>query len=213
MKHTSKSLFIVLAIALMAFFAKPALAQNDQTFVIGLGVGIHTFSKTDEMRQTFVLAGDYGGLGQFWGEWYLLDYLGIGIKNMGINTGEKAISGGDSFEREVDVDTNLITVQFLPYISSDDYTRIGIYGGVGSSTYEYKETLILSGITYSASVSSSGPAINYGAFVDWGAEDFGARFGYGFLNTTLDDLDTGGQKWAVDGSGSHWYFDLRWAFE
>ena len=39
------------------------------------------------------------------------------------------------------------------------------------------------------SFSSSGTATRLGIYVDWGGEDFGARFGANFLETDLGDTN------------------------
>ncbi len=53
-----------------------------------------------------------------------------------------------------------------------------------------------------------------GAYVDWGGEGFGARFGVNALSTDLGSIPVEGQAdpVAVDTSGQGAYLDLRWAF-
>lgn len=222
MKLISKSM---LAIALMVIIAKPVLAQNDQTFVIGHSLGIHAYSQIDDIRRTLDFFDKIGIFNQLWGEWYLQDRLGIGFKIMWISAYEKGggsvtanTSGGTmntnlTTKSQLFITTPLATVQYLPFISSDAYTRVGVYGGVGYSTYDYTQTTTGGGISSSYKASSSGPATNFGAFIDWGGEDFGVRLGYGYLKTTLSDITYDiGPKQSVDATGSHLYFDLRGAF-
>ncbi|MCH9045805.1 MAG: hypothetical protein IIA40_06835 [SAR324 cluster bacterium] len=118
------------------------------------------------------------------------------------------------FATEVNVNSLFITLQFLPFISDDGYVRIGLLGGIGPSTYEISQTLTVGPSTISDSADTSGTAVLAGVYIDWGGEDFGARFGFNALTTDFDSLQIPGEPTAreVDGSGTSFYFDLRWAF-
>ena len=48
----------------------------------------------------------------------------------------------------------------------------------------------------------------FSAYLDWGGEVFGARFGANVLRTELDSID----GIEADASGVSLYFEFRWAF-
>ena len=116
-------------------------------------------------------------------------------------TEEVQIGGGPPLQKEVTVQSNLLTLHWVP-LGGRSYTRVGILVGAGSASYNATEDFGPSG-------SSSGSAPLAGAYVDWGAEDFGGRFGVHLLNTDLDNLN----GLQVDGSGTTFYLDLRWAID
>jgi len=201
--------------------AGSALA-NDQEFVIGLGVGIHTFSETDDVRQgsgTFADNSDeitQAGMVQLYGEWYLLNEVGFGLRFISLNGGRTYSSSVAELKQEVNINARFITVHWVP-LGSEDYVRMGVMGGLGAASYEAKETFSDStgqfGGDFEESESTTGSASLAGIYVDWGAEGFGARFGVNVISTNLDPIEIAGEELEVDGSGAAWYFDLRWAFE
>lgn len=138
--------------------------------------------------------------------------MGFGIWGQSLGVSETVIFLNAEFTTEVDVNTFLLTLHFLPFISDDGYARIGLLGGIGPSTYKFTQTL-------SNSVDTSGSAVLGGVYIDWGGEDFGARLGINALTTDFDKLETPSivtpgatELREVDGSGTSFYFDLRWAF-
>ena len=201
------------------FLATNVFAQKEQAVVIGFGLGIHNYSETDDVRRDFFFLEDVGGLAQLYGEWYPFERLGFGLRGQSIGSSETLIFFGTEFTTEVDVNTLFITLQYLPFISDDGYVRIGLLGGIGPSTYEFTESQTIGGISDSQSSETSAPAVLGGVYIDWGGEDFGARFGINALRTDFDKLETPGlvtpsatELREVDGSGTNFYFDLRWAF-
>lgn len=207
---------ILLALLLLAV---PARAQQDQTAVIGLGFGIHTFAQQDDIRkyqeQVLLISPSAAGMLELYGEWYPMQRLGFGLRFLTLGYEEKAIFlGGVTFTSTVSIDSTLLTVTFVPFISGDGYVRFGILGGAGGSKYNYKESLELAPVKFEGSWDTSGTAVLGGAYLDWGGEAFGARFGVHVLRTDFDPLLIQGQPpLNVDGDGSAWYFDLRWAFD
>jgi len=217
-------LLLVLVASLL--FISTAYA-NDQTVVIGLGMGGFVYNTVDTPREgsggiwNDLDTLDKAGQGKVFIEWYLFGDIGIGFHNITTSSGVKYIGAYTEITREVSISNNFVTAQWI-FSGSEDYTRLGIIGGIGSSTYtwNYKcESRLSSGCSFNEiNLESKGQATLGGVFIDWGAEDFGARFGYTSITTTgygefketstnatleVDDLD---------GSGGGIYFDLRWAW-
>ncbi len=181
-----------------------AYAENDQTFVIGLGAGLHFFSTTDNARSNFILAPNVAGMSEFFGEWYVFGELGIGVRFINFGVTETVTASGGSSETTLDVNNVIFTVNWVPFGASG-YTRMGLMAGAGPSDYELTQT---NSAGASTTQSASGTAALAGIYVDWGGESFGARFGGNFIFTDLGDINGA----PADGSGTTIYFDLRWAF-
>ncbi len=116
---------------------------------------------------------------------------------------------GTSYDRELTGEGDFLTVHYIPYIGDDRYTRVGLLFGAGTMDYE----LTQSGGDLERTFSTDGSARLFQAYVDWGGEAFGARFGLGHPATDLDPMDTPGGPLDADASGNHVFLDLRWAFE
>ena len=197
--------FVAAAALALIVPARGLHAENDQTAVIGVGVGFHRFSSSDDFRAPqfpFLLEIDAAGMSQLYAEWYALGTIGVGARIINLGVTEEVRIGGSTLQKEVTVQTNLLTLHWVP-LGGRSYTRVGILVGAGSSNY--KATEDASGFSGSA----SGSATLAGVYVDWGGEDFGARFGAHFLDTDLDNLN--GLR--VDASGTAFYLDLRWAID
>lgn len=186
---------------------------NDQVVVIGYGFGQHLFATKHHTRQTtgeLVITSTL--VEQFYGEWYVLDRVGVGVRFLSF--GEKVTSsatvgfGGTSTTvsdvLEVKVHTILATVHWVP-LGGRRYGRIGFLAGLGTTTYDLSETTSPGGTD---SFSTSGTATLAGGYVDWGADGFGARFGIQYLATDLAPINGD----SVDVSGRETYLDFRWAF-
>lgn len=118
---------------------------------------------------------------------------------------EVATFGGSTVGyKELNV-TNLLGTVTLVLLGGTGYTRLAVLAGAGTSEYEASQSF--SGTT--SSDTTTGTAFLGGAYVDWGGEDFGARFGLNVLSTQLDNLNGA----SVDAGGTSVYFDLRWAFK
>ncbi len=59
-----RSLILVGIILIPFFVATNVFAQKEQVAVIGVGLGIHSFSETDSVRRDFFLIEDVAGLFQ-----------------------------------------------------------------------------------------------------------------------------------------------------
>jgi hypothetical protein len=204
----------------------PALAgqaeANDQEIVIGAGLGLYSFSKSDDFRAGSGAFQDdadeisSGGMFQLYGEWYLFDDVGLGLRHISV-AGGRTYSYLDAEQTDTaSVTANLITVNWVP-LGSEDYVRMGVLAGIGGARYEAKTEVDFASDTLgediSESDSTSGTATLLGVYVDWGGESFGARFGLNALQTDLDTVELSGQELNVDGTGTALYFDLRWAWE
>ena len=200
-----KTAAVLVGFAAVLLAGSPAHAQNDQTVVIGFGLGIHFFEAKDDVREGFFLDVDAAGMSEFLVEWYLFDEIGIGARAINFGVKETATTfGGATAEMEIEISNFFFTLNWVPFGASG-YTRMGLLAGVGSSEYEVTVT-DFSGA--SSSDSSTGSASLAGIYVDWGGEGFGARFGGHIISTDLDRINGA----TADGSGSSLYFDLRWAF-
>ena len=188
--------------------------SKEQSAVIGFTLlGSHDFSKSDELRESAFVFDDTAGYGHLFAEYYPSEKLGFGYRYILIMLSEEITftSGNNSagFESELQITGNILTVQYLPFISDDGYTRIGFMAGGGPLKYEFTQT---AGV-WSDSVGTSGTGTLLGFYIDWGGDVFGARFGVGKLDTSFDQLgDPNTGTVEVDGSGTNFYLDLRWAF-
>lgn len=187
----------------IVFAASAAQAQNDQTVVIGMGGGGYT-SDSDGVRGDRDLV-----MSHLYVEWYAFDTLGIGFRRtvmLEVGIGLLAFGGFETFS----VQTNMITANWVAF-GEKSYTRVGLVGGVGTAEYEYDGALPLFG--FDRHVKSSGLAALAGVYLDWGADGFGARLGYDYIATELDDVDIAGVGTRTpDATGAGPYLDLRWAF-
>jgi len=208
---------LTVTIPALLLFAAPAWAQYDQVAVVGLGLGAHTYSTIDEVREGSAAFDNddelaSGGMSQLYGEWYFLGPMGVGLRGISISSSRSYIYNTTTIDHTVTVSATLVTAHWVPLRFADDYARIGLLAGAGGAGYESKVTVSDStspNVTLEGTESTSGTAGLVGAYIDWGGEAFGARFGGGSLSTQLDDLNGA----EVDGSGTHFYLDLRWAFQ
>ena len=125
-----RSLILAGIILIPSFFvATNVFAQKEQVVVIGVGLGIHSFSETDEVRRDFFITdADAGGMFQLYGEWYLFERLGLGIRIQAIGLSETLLAPGIDFTTDVTVTSQFLTLQFIPFIADDGYVRIGLWG-------------------------------------------------------------------------------------
>ena len=182
--------------------------ENNQNVVIGASIIGILMPGEDDFADRFSLQLGITGLQQLYAEWYVLGRLGVGYRYLGTGITETYSTFGLEEKREIKSTSHLATANYLLYISTGQYTRLGVLGGIGTTNYTYTETI--NGISTQA--DTSGPTTLGQAYIDWGGEDFGARFGIGMLQTKLEEVKFQGIPHQADLSGNHWYFDLRWAF-
>ena len=198
----------VLITAMLAVTVPRPAWANSQTIALGIGVGKYEYDETDTQRSAAPLKGMYeelmrGVQSQMYLEWYALGSLGFGVRGLNVGSDQSGGTAGSPNTRVVSVRSKLVTVNWVP-LGGERYARLGMLAGVGRSNYEVATT---SGGT-TGSEATSGGARLLGAYLDWGADGFGARFGVNALKTRLEDLNT----LHVDGSGQGYYLDLRWAW-
>ena len=211
-----------MATALLAMTTAGQLrAENDQSGVLGFGFGLHRFSESDGFRNSTVNASEIDNAFMLtgFGEWYLLGDFGIGVRLIAFSATERATANADgspllfaNTERVIEAQTLMFTGHWV-VAGSESYVRVGLLVGVGPA--RYKERLeadcFFCGPNTNIIVSertTSGMATLFSAYLDWGGEVFGARFGANVLRTELDSID----GIEADASGVSLYFEFRWAF-
>lgn len=198
----------ILAATLLFLAAAPRAleAKNDQSLVIGLGLGGHIFDTIDGFREEDELFSEVSaaGMTELFAEWYLIGDFGIGLRNVTIGGREEVPFMETTVMREFEISNQLFTLNWVP-LGSEGYTRLGIWVGTGTS--EYTATLGSGGVT--SEIVSKGSAVMEGIYLDWGGEAFGARAGIAHLATSLGAIG----DIEVDGTGLSISFDLRLAFK
>ncbi|HEX9842778.1 MAG TPA: hypothetical protein VGC20_08500, partial [bacterium] len=196
--------------------APPEAEQEpfEVTWVVGVGLGGHTFSKDDQLRaapagSTNTISN--GTVIQAYGEYYLLGRLGVGARIYGFNATRDS-SGGTTLTETVNVSTVLVTGHFLTaerpvmLFSRRWGLRYGLLGGVGSASYSY--SIANSQTTAKLSEElTTGSALLLGGFVDWGGRAFGLRLNLNLLRTVFNEKLA--DRYEVDGSGGGLVLDAR----
>ena len=202
--------------------AAPAPAAEEgapfaMTWVVGVGVGGHTFSRDDDIRAARPSGTNTSSANtviQAYGEYYAFQRLGVGARIYGLNASQE-IPGTTSLTETINVSTVLLTGHFLTaeksllLFSRRWALRYGALGGLGSATYTYGITNTRSGARISEELTT-GNALLLGGFVDWGGRAFGLRLNLNVLRTNFSEKLAG--QYAVDGSGEGLVLDVRWAF-
>ena len=191
------------------------MADNDQTVVVGMGVGIHTYAGSDDIRRGLPQFGGSdaitnAGMAEVFVDWFALGTLGVGLRDRYMSTSRMYSGSGTTIHQTVDVDMGFVTVTWVP-LGATSYARLGIMGGVGNAQYTASQTATGQPDTRA---STHGSADLLGIYLDWGGEGFGARVGFDSVRTSLADLVFPGSavRNKVDASGNTAYFDLRWAW-
>ena len=85
-------IFVGIMLVPSFFIVTNVFAQKEQVAVIGIGLGIHSFSETDSVRRDFfLLESDTAGMFQLYGEWYPLERLGLGLRFQTLGLSETVI--------------------------------------------------------------------------------------------------------------------------
>lgn len=185
-----------LALAVVVLFAATtARARNDQTVVIGVGVGPAGTSDAVAGSQQVTASHLYA-------EWYVLGAAGLGVRRIALTDG-----GLLDLLSDYSVTVTLATGHWVAYGAQEDL-RIGLIAGVGRADYHYRPNG-----WFSNDLETSGTAALAGAYLDKGGSGLGVRIGLDYLWTRLDPLAVPGQgEQAADAGGASLYLDLRWAF-
>jgi len=220
-----------LALSVLLWTGTAAAAPADQSLVLGLGGGGHTFSAQDDYRAGAVNGRpmNRASLGHVYAEWFGRDTLGFGLRYLllvnrehataGVGEPLPASPGGEPVDREVTVAATLVTLNWV-VAGARRWARLALLGGVGQVTYTERLSYLPGSLGCGASIfgcddvtlssrSTGGQALLYGAYVDLGGPGLGMRLGGQVLETELPGLK--GHR--ADGSGSALYADLRWAFD
>ncbi len=205
MKYVKKYILIIVLfhISINLVFA------NDQTYVIGIGVGGASYKEKPEFFYDSEKITKGRNINF---EWYLFNSIGLGLKTVSLQSPDSVYSKSDGttggeqgIYQPLTINSNLITINWI--ISGEkDYSRFGLTFGAGNS----KLTKITrDGVGY----SSSGSATSLGIFFDWGADGFGARLGYDSVSNSFGEFKSGSRNVKnITGTGGLGYFGLRWAF-
>lgn len=191
---TLKKMRGVLAILFsLILLSSPVIAANNQTVVIGFGMGPFDFKDDDLGKIDNILYGSE------YAEWYLLDEIGLGIRTHKFyKTGSS-----DSSEELLMANVNL-TLTWILFGSSSEF-RMAAYIGYGPGGVSYKNSSAGIDVTASADTKSGG------LFMDWGGETWGARLGYHMVAASFD-FEEGPVSGTIDGSGNSFDLGFRIAF-
>lgn len=200
---------------------QPAAAERppfEVTWIVGVGLGGHTFSKDDDIRAAPSGSNQSisnGTVIQAYGEYYLLGPLGVGARIHGFNATRDS-SGTATSTETVNVSTVLVTAHFLsaerPMMMAMFRRwalRFGALGGLGSATYTYNIADAQTGAKISEELTT-GTAVLLAGFADWGGAGFGLRLNLNLLRTNFNAKLA--DRYDVDGSGGGLTLDARWAF-
>lgn len=203
-----KRLLLLLGVAFLISLGDAAYADNDQAAVIGIGVGLHAFTKRDDFREAsapFSVNLDLAGMSQLYGEWYALGALGFGVRVITLSVRQEVgASGANPGYKELAV-TNLFGTANLVLLGSTSRLRLAVMGGAGLSSYDASESY--GDVAFSD--SASGTATLLGGYLDFGGGAAGGRIGVNLISTQLGTLN----GLAVDAGGTSLYLDFRWAFK
>ena len=205
MKYVKKYILIIVLfhISINLVFA------NDQTYVIGIGVGGASYKEKPEFFYDSEKITKGGNINF---EWYLFNSIGLGLKTVSLQSPDEIYFKSDGTTdgeqvtyQPLTINSNLITINWI--ISGEkDYSRFGLTFGAGNSELT---KMAHDGVGY----SSSGSATSLGIFFDWGADGFGARLGYDSVSNSFGEFKSGSRNVKnITGTGGLGYFGLRWAF-
>ena len=170
-----------------------ALAENNQTYAIGFGVGPYNFDDEDLNNIDNILYGS-----EFL-EWYVLDEIGIGIRKHKFY--KKASSENDEELLMVNINFTITWV----FWGSSSNLKMAAYAGYGPGYVSYSNKEDQIDITEMADTASGG------IFLDWGGKTWGARLGYHRVFSSFDpkdDLNSG----TLNGSGNGFDVGIRLSF-
>jgi len=222
-KFLSK-LFLSVIFALLAanLYAQESGSKNmidNSNVLLGIGAVFHQYTEQDDFRKPSGLFGTadelkYGAGLQLNAELLLNNTfslslpfgLGVGYKFQILGSSVKySTLSGSTLDKKVEISNNIGYVSIYIPLDSEKYWLLGGSAGYGASNYKY--TLDYSNSTPDVSYSSKGSVIPLSVFLDWGADGFGARFGYTYVMSKYPAISGSTPK----GNGNQFYFDLRYA--
>ncbi len=186
---------VKIALGLILVFlliSSPASAENNQTVVLGFGLGSFSFQEQELNDIESVIYGS-----EFL-EWYVLDEIGIAIRN-------HKFYKSDSSEDDEFLLTHIhLAITWVFWGSSSDLRTAAYIGyGPGNLTYSSEEEQL--DITEQVNTASGG------VFLDWGGETFGVRLGVHMISGSFD-YEEGSSSGTIDGSATSFDVGLRLAF-
>jgi len=209
---------IGLAACVFIFMANIVFAQSkDLGFILGIGIVSYSFSEVDDTREGSAYFNEEdkidAALGfQVYAEYFILDYLALGLKSLSV-TGGVDYSGIDGkVERRITIDNSTFYANLLFPVGSG-YWRLGGTAGAGSSKYTVSWEVICNSSSSSCTdekieESSSGTVAEVGLIADWGEDASGGRLGLVSSSMSHDKMD----DTEIKASGSQFFIDFRYSW-
>ena len=223
-----------ISIIIFIYVSTNFVFANDQTYVLGIGVGGASLSSNGELSFTSeeVKMGSHIYL-----DWYAFDSVGFGIESASLlnNAPSSCPESGEGYGSSscelLSFDHQFAKLIWI-FSGEKDYSRSGLKIGAGTSSLSYSSsasTFECVGGYYndhclewgttklptSKCTSDSGSASLVGIFYDWGADGFGARLGYDTISNQVGEITCSWRDTKIEGvssTGGLGYLDLRWAF-
>ena len=177
-----------------------------QPVVVGYGMGVANdgfrapqgagTARTGEVKQLYV-------------EYYPLERIGIGWRLLETKViwDRKA---GEAISPQFMTITNMWLTGTYVLTNPRAYLCLGATLGLGTAAYEYIATPQEGSGKDIPKEEGEGYTMLAAVYIDWGQDGFGARLGLHIISTSIASRLNDGTK--IDGSGTGFAFDLRWAF-
>jgi hypothetical protein len=203
---------------ILIFMANIAFTQSkDLGFVLGIGIVSHAFTEVDDTREgsTYFNGEDEieaaAGF-QIYAEYFILDYLSLGLKSQALAGGVDYSGTDGKVERRIMIDNSTFYTNLLFPVGSG-YWRLGGSAGAGSSKYTVSWEVICNASSSSCvdekiEESTNGSVAEVGFIVDWGEDASGGRLGYVSSSMTHDKID----DTEIKASGSQFFVDFRYSW-
>lgn len=207
-------------VTILAFFILKTpniFAENNQIFVIDVGIGYHLLHEADDITGQNTVLSNSSFFTQSAVEFYLFGNIGFGYKEFNISGSNIKIEAfsGDKTVKSYSVRNRIFTLNLVP-IGGTGYARMVFVIGSGTSQYDTVETFEDSDDSskdFKTSGSSNGTVILGQVFGDWGGDGLGFRAGFSSLSTKFEKLVMNGKTYDVDASGYGLCFiNIRYAF-
>ena len=208
---------ILISILVIFLTSTIASAQTDINVVVGGGFGGIAYKNSEGLGISKEERVNGFGFNHM-AEWYFSEILGIGLRQTAfIASNDLEINEAD-YSETTTVSSLMMTLHLILF-GSDSWARFGITSGYGRSAYRYQldtdedESENADDEEY----TGSGDAYLVGAFLDWGGDGFGMRFGYDYFQTDFDTFDTEVNETEtrdvdLSGTGDYVYLNFRYAW-